>query len=129
MTLLLLFFAGCPPAKTPPDTAGGVACGSALTCGADEVCVQENYPADCENRTDTGAACPEGTTATRCGGAGMPCCCGPTPDPSYQCYAPSGCGDVATCDCVSAACPSGKACTAVGSETSGLFLCEELPVP
>jgi hypothetical protein len=136
LLLLALVLVGCPDPK-PVDTdtsveAGveaGVACGTELTCEAAEVCVQEAFEPACTPLTDSGATCPEGTTETMCGGAGQPCCCEPAPEMTYRCYAPSGCGDAPTCDCVSAACPSDKACMSVGSETSGVFQCEALPKP
>ncbi len=129
-TFLLLLLAGCP-APTPADTAdtAGIACGDTLMCTGAAVCVREGYEPTCENVTDTAAECPEGTTASHCGGDGHPCCCGPMPDPTFQCYEPSGCGDTPTCDCVEAACPADKACSSLISETSGMFSCDELPKP
>lgn len=121
--LLLLACTGTPDSTTPIKTET-MACGT-LACKATEVCLEESYPPECENRTDTGVDCPEGTTASMCGGAGFPCCCGPAPEMTYACVDASACGN--TCDCIE--CPTGKACIPVGSESSGVFLCEELPMP
>ncbi len=130
----LLILAACTghPATdgTTRDTdVPAIACGAALTCTGGKVCVEESEPPVCEARQDTDAPCPEGTTESLCGGAGYACCCGPTPPMTYQCYAPTGCGDTVRCDCVAAACSEGKWCTGVSSETSGIFLCEDPPVP
>ncbi len=122
MTLLLLLLA-CTASK-PTDDSVGQSCGL-LNCNAAESCLQESYEPTCENRTDTGAPCPEGTTASMCGGAGIACCCEPPPEMTYQCVDATACGN--TCDCIS--CPGDKACISVGSESSGVFLCEELPKP
>jgi hypothetical protein len=110
------------------DPAGGIACGDALTCTGREVCVRESAPADCQALDgDSDASCPEGTTETMCGGAGYPCCCGPTPEPTWTCVVPDGCGGEPTCECVP--CEDGKQCTSVGSETSGVFSCDDPPAP
>lgn len=122
MTFLLLLLC-CTVAETKDDSSGK-SCGS-LSCKPGESCLQESYPPACENRADTGTPCPEGTTATLCGGAGIACCCEPPPEMTYQCIDATACGN--SCDCIS--CPEGKACTTVGSQTSGVFLCEELPMP
>lgn len=125
---LLLILTGCP-APPPTDTTAGIPCGTTLTCTGDDVCVEQLDPPDCADREDTGVACPEGTTPSQCGGAGLPCCCGPTPEPTWQCWDATACGDAPTCDCVADACPSNMTCTASGSETSGVFQCEEPAMP
>lgn len=132
--LLVLLLAGCPTAKAPGDSADPAdtarfACGDTLTCAATEVCVADQYPATCTDRTDTGAPCPDGTTATQCGGAGLPCCCEPTPAPVYRCHDASACGDPPTCDCLVDVCPASLACTSRASETGRAFLCEEPSKP
>ncbi|MDP2316381.1 MAG: hypothetical protein Q8P41_26015 [Pseudomonadota bacterium] len=125
MIHLLLLLAGCPPTDTPEDTAT-LACGT-LTCTGAEVCIQESYEPECENRTDTGAACPEGTTASMCGGAGIPCCCGAAPEQTYSCHDAGTCGDTPACDCLGDVCPEGKECMGSGSES--VFTCSEPPKP
>lgn len=128
--LLLLLLAGCPDSEPPSDSSGAdFACGDTLTCTSTQVCVADHYPAECEDRTDTGAPCPEGTTATRCGGAGMPCCCEPAPEPIYRCEDASACGDTPTCDCLGEVCPASLACMSQASESGRTFVCEELPKP
>lgn len=125
LSFLLLLLAGCP--NPEPTDSSSIACGTALTCTGSDVCVEQIDPAVCENREDTGVACPDGTTASQCGGAGLACCCGPTPDPTWQCWDAAACGDAPTCDCVVDACPSGMGCAEV--EASGVFQCEELAKP
>jgi len=126
-----LFVAGCPdPDKADTDPAvTGVACGAELTCDVNEVCIRTAYEPACTPLTDTAATCEEGTTYTRCGGDGQPCCCEPAPEMTYRCYAPTGCEGTPTCDCVQSGCPVDLACMSVGSETSGVFQCEALAKP
>lgn len=129
-SLLLLVLVACAGPATTDDTGTGpIACGAALTCGGGAVCVQEAFAPSCQTRLDTAVACPEGTTESMCGGAGMPCCCAPAPPMTYRCYEPAGCGTVPACDCVQAACSPDKQCMGVTSETSGIFRCEEPAAP
>jgi hypothetical protein len=128
--LLLPLLAAC--LGTPPDSSGEtagapLACGAALSCEADDVCVAERYEPACDARADTGAACPDGTTATLCGGDGHPCCCAPAPEETYTCQGAAACGDTPSCACVT--CPGDKACTERASETGREFVCEELAKP
>jgi hypothetical protein len=122
--MLLLLLVACPLGKEPSDSepVGDLACG-ALTCGGEEVCVETFLPASCQNLTDTGDACPEGTTRTLCGGAGFPCCCEPAPDPTWACQT---CAGTPSCDCVT--CEGSQACTASGAGERQ-FNCENLPKP
>ena len=120
--LLLPLLTGCASDK---DSGAAVACGTALTCSEPAVCVRQSISATCETREDTATACPEGTEPTQCGGAGLPCCCEPTPEPTYSCFDASACADPVGCDCVGAACDAGTDCSAA---TDG-FACEELPKP
>lgn len=94
------------------DTApGGRACGSDLTCGEGTVCVVDETSADCT--ADTGDArhpCPAGTLPSQCGGAGVPCCCGPKPPNVYRCVEAPDCGDTPACDCVESVCPEDRVC-------------------
>ncbi|MES2638391.1 MAG: hypothetical protein V4850_02885 [Myxococcota bacterium] len=125
-----LLLVGCPTADKPDSSdTDPLACGEALTCDATAVCVRDSHEPDCEDRADTGAPCPEGTTASMCGGAGMPCCCGATPEPTYRCYEAGTCGESPTCDCLGAVCGESEGCSSVGSETSRLYACDELPKP
>ncbi len=123
MNLLLLLLLGCPT-NGSDDSPASLACGTSLTCTGQQVCVREDYVPECGTRADTGVDCPEGTTPSQCGGAGVPCCCGPLPDPTYQCYEPTGCDEAPTCDCVADACPADKMCSAV-LDTTRQFACAE----
>jgi hypothetical protein len=111
---------------TSADTETGessVACGEG-DCQVGEVCLNFPQAPMCENKIDD-EPCPEGTEDTQCGGAGLPCCCGPTPPTLTECTVPSGCGEMVDCACLSEVCiPS---CSATG--TDGVFFCEEGPVP
>lgn len=118
--MLLLLACVLTPDSTDPVVAT-VACDT-LSCGTDEVCIVEEYEPACENLYDTGMSCPEGTTLTMCGGAGIACCCEPPPPASYSC---ASCTSEPSCDCVT--CPADKACEATG--TTGTFRCAELPKP
>lgn len=117
--LLLLACVLTPDSK---DSTGTPLACDTLTCGGDEVCVVEQYEPVCQNLDDTAGACPDGTTRSMCGGAGIPCCCEPTPAPTYSC---AECSGEPSCDCVT--CPADKACEATG--TAGTFQCAELPKP
>lgn len=110
-------------------TGGGdIPCGAALTCTGADVCVEEVYePTNCAPLTAPDVACPTDKLQTFCGGAGEICCCDAPAPSTFTCDAGSGCG--ATVDCACLTCPMGKQCTAVGSETSGVFRCEEPPKP
>lgn len=82
-------------AEYPP-----VECGDALTCEAGDVCIVEPNQPECTN-LGKGETCPKGTTETNCGGAGIPCCCGPTPPPDYRCTSGAPCGgDLPSCECL-----------------------------
>lgn len=126
--MLLLLLIGCPLGKetgdsTPDSPAPSFECGE-TTCAGTDVCVEERLPAACENLYDSGAECPEGTTRTKCGGAGIPCCCEPAPDPTYTCQA---CGETPSCDCVT--CATDLWCVQLSSETSRNFACERPDKP
>ncbi len=116
---------------TGGDATGGgggssvdVPCGEAICSGGDYCLVIPIAPA-C-TPLDEGNMCPEGTTETQCGGAGLPCCCGETPPPETSCVAPEGCeGEVPSCACLVEPCEVGRDC--VDTATPGEILCEELP--
>lgn len=118
MWLLLL---GCLTSPSPEDSVRGLACDS-RSCGAGNVCLVESYEPACTNLADTGETCPDGTTRSMCGGAGIPCCCGATPDETFSCAT---CDGEPSCDCVT--CPGDKACEA--TTEAGVFRCAELPKP
>lgn len=118
----MLFFLACVLTPDSKDTAESPVACDTLTCSGTDVCVMEEHEHVCQTLEDTAAGCPDGTTATMCGGAGIPCCCEPTPAPTWSCAA---CGEVASCDCVT--CPGDKVCEATGTE--GTFRCAELPKP
>ena len=109
-------------------SGGGIACGKALTCSGAEVCVEVTYePGNCTPLGDPNGKCPTDKFQTFCGGAGGVCCCDPPPPTTYSCNPGSGCAGAVTCQCIT--CPDSKMCTPVGSETSGVFRCEEPPKP
>lgn len=125
MTVLLLLFA-CTSGS--PKDSGAISCGE-LSCEGETVCLRETYSPECVNRVDTAEPCPEGTTPSMCGGAGIPCCCEPAPAATYQCVSASACSAEPACDCLGEVCPEDKECTSVSSPTSGLFSCDELAKP
>ncbi len=124
---VLLLLVACFP-NIPPDY-GLIGCGGTFTCEGGKVCLQQSFAPDCTAHSDTDGACPDGTTEAMCGGDGHPCCCAPPPDMTFTCIDAGTCGDVPTCDCLGEVCPRGKECIGVGAEASGVFLCEEPPVP
>lgn len=129
---ILCFLLACDD-KSDGDSSttatGALSCGSALRCADSEVCIEQTHPEVCTDRSDTAEECPEGSTATRCGGIGTPCCCEPAPDSTYRCYDASLCAEPATCDCAAAACEESSGCAAVGDDASRLFRCEQLAMP
>ena len=111
---------GDDPGGAGPGGSGGgggaeyppVECGDALTCDAGDVCIVEPNEPECTN-LGKGETCPEGTTEQICGGAGFPCCCGPTPPPDYRCVSGAPCGgELPTCECLDP-CTGGDECIAV----------------
>lgn len=116
------------------DTGGGggaeyppVDCGDALTCEAGDVCIVEPNEPDCTN-LGKGESCPEGTTETSCGGAGIPCCCGPTPPPDHRCTSGAACdGELPTCECLEP-CTDGDQCVGLGISEYA-FQCEPSAMP
>ena len=123
--LLFLLLAACSDGA--PDDTEAIACGDTLRCTGDAICLQESFEPTCEDAPGEDPTCPEGTTLAMCGGDGHACCCGPRPEPRWACAVPTACDGAATCDCVE--CPQGKECSTVGSETSGVFSCDEPAVP
>jgi hypothetical protein len=122
LLLLVPLLTGCASDKA---SGAAAACGTALTCSDPAVCVRQAYSPSCETRKDTADACPEGTEPSRCGGDGHPCCCEPTPDATYSCFDASACAAPVGCDCVTAACDDGTAC----SPAVDGFTCDELAKP
>ncbi len=109
-------------AEYPP-----VDCGDDLTCDAGSVCIVEPNEPECTNLGE-GESCPKGTTETNCGGAGIPCCCGPTPPPDHRCLDASACGGaLPSCDCLDP-CTADDSCIALASSEYA-FQCEPLPAP
>jgi len=102
-----------------------IACGDALSCDAAEVCVEEPNEPMCD-ALPRGETCPRGTRETQCGGAGLPCCCGPTPPPDYRCAPTDGCA-VPTCECLATLCGPGEECSALAEPRT--FRCEPPPAP
>jgi len=103
-----------------------IACGDDLVCEGETVCIVEPNEPACENLVNEADPCPAGTTKTNCGGAGIPCCCEPTPPPDHRCAPSTSCGEAApTCECLDP-CDAGEECTAVGGEDA-TFQCEPPP--
>lgn len=108
------------------DSGGeGIACGDALVCNAAEVCVEEPNAPLCEP-LPRGEMCPRGTAETSCGGAGLPCCCGPTPPSDYRCASAEGC-EPPTCECLPMLCMGGDTCGALAEPRN--FRCEPPAAP
>ena len=108
---------------TETDTSGqGFACGE-LECAVGEACLTFPQSPNCSDKPDN-QPCPDGTTETQCGGAGLPCCCEPPPPSLFQCADTSACGDVVECGCLPECVP---ACSATGDPQ--VFICEEPPAP
>ena len=114
---------------TEGGTSGSLSCGASLSCAASEVCVRQDWPPVCSDRVDTGEPCPEGSTPTRCGGIGTPCCCEAAPDPTHACFDVSACADPVGCDCVNAACAEASQCAATADGQPRHFACEVLAMP
>lgn len=105
-----------------------IACGAQLTCTGADVCIEEVYePTNCAPLIPPDVACPGDKFQTFCGGAGEICCCDAPAPSTFTCDAGTACGGTVDCSCLT--CPMGKQCIAVGSETSGMFRCEEPPKP
>jgi hypothetical protein len=115
---------GGSPTTGGSGGAASVACGDAdLTCGPTEVCVEETNEPDCTNLDNEADPCPDGTTKTNCGGAGIPCCCGPTPPSDYRCASSTLCAGAIDCECV-APCTGEDFCDQLAD---GTFRCEPPP--
>jgi hypothetical protein len=125
MMVLALVVIGCLPA-TPTPPGDPPRCGPTLACRGDEVCVQQTYEPSCDERLDTGADCPEGTTPSRCGGVGYPCCCGDAPEPTWSCVAPIDCDGEVTCACLPDACSEGACEPTLDPDA---FVCAPLAKP
>lgn len=105
------------------DTGGEpIACGD-IECAADQACLTFKPEPECTNNPDQDP-CPPDTTEAQCGGAGLPCCCGPTPSTVTECVDPV-CEGPLDCACLVDVCV--PACTP--SATPGVFLCEAPPEP
>ena len=103
---------------------GTTACGASLVCDASSVCIVDEKSAKCTALVDDAGTCPAGQTKSQCGGIGYPCCCGEAPPPVYECYTPTACGDVPTCDCVNDACEVAGLCTDLTADAARTFRCE-----
>ena len=108
--------------STTPD--GGPECGE-MQCFVGEVCLTFPQAPTCSPKAED-QPCPEGTTESQCGGAGLPCCCEPPPPTIYECREPpSSCGEPADCACLAEVCV--PACEM--SAQPNVFICEEPPAP
>lgn len=110
--------------ETSGDTDGTpLACGD-VTCGPDMACLTFPQAPNC-TELQQGEMCPEGTTESACGGAGIPCCCEPPPPTIYTCTPTDACGDTVDCSCLVDVClPS-----CIGTAQELVFICEEPPAP
>lgn len=109
---------------TESETTGTpLACGE-IECGPDEACLTFPQQPNCQDLME-GEMCPEGTTETQCGGAGLPCCCEPTPPPIYMCTPTDACGDSIDCTCLADVCT--PMCTATADAL--VFVCDAPPPP
>lgn len=107
---------------------GGVPtpCGDALTCTGTQACVVTVLEPACTNKANEADPCPPGTMDAMCGGAGIACCCEPTPPPEQACVDAAACGGTVSCACLTQVCDLGAQCmdTAAGEVT-----CAPLPAP
>jgi hypothetical protein len=117
------FNAGADTTSSTETGGESFACGD-IDCAADQACLTFGQQPMCENKQDD-QPCPEGTTETLCGGAGIPCCCGPTPASIYQCTATTECGEIVDCGCLAEVCT--PQCWATAD--AKVFICEEGPAP
>jgi hypothetical protein len=100
------------------DTSGeSIPCGE-IECAADQACLTFPQEPMCTDKPED-QPCPRGTTETQCGGAGLPCCCGPTPAAVTECVDPA-CEGPVDCDCLADVCTP----TCTPSVTAGVFICE-----
>jgi hypothetical protein len=82
----------------------------------------------CSPAPDDAGTCPDGTTASLCGGIGYACCCAPPPPPTYACVKAGGCSGERTCECLGITCPDGKMCLGQGGKPDE-FHCIPAPQP
>lgn len=105
------------------DTGGeSFACGE-IECAANQACLTFPQAPMCTEKPE-GQPCPADTTETQCGGAGLPCCCGPTPPTLFECVDPA-CEGPLDCTCLADVCI--PACWPTG--TPSVFICEAPPAP
>jgi hypothetical protein len=111
--------------STESAETGGepIDCGES-ECAADQACLTFFTPPMCMNKFED-EPCPDGTTEAHCGGAGIPCCCGPTPAPVYECVATSACGELVDCACLADVCVPDCSATAAAR----VFYCQEPAAP
>lgn len=109
-------------------SGGGVPtpCGDALTCTGTQACVVTVLEPVCTNKANEADPCPPGTMDAMCGGAGIACCCEPTPPPDHACVDAAACGGTVSCACLPQACDLGGQCTDTGV---GEVTCSPLPAP
>ncbi|MEM6294586.1 MAG: hypothetical protein AAGA54_25150 [Myxococcota bacterium] len=101
-----------------------ISCGPDLVCDAGQACIRTPQDAACTSvsTNEENPQCPDGTMLTACGGAGGPCCCGPTPPPTYACIDAPECGGPPTCECLAAPCDPQEFCSNTTNE--GEVICE-----
>lgn len=104
------------------DAAAGQPCGAELTCAAGTVCVVDPVERECLG-SEEGLACPEGTEPAQCGGAGLPCCCGPDQPSTARCVDAAACSDTPSCDCLDAVCPVDRVCETHDDPSGAYFMC------
>lgn len=105
-----------------------IPCGD-TECSVGQLCERESFAPSCTNLDNPDDDCPAGETKTQCGGAGIPCCCGPTPPATFTCIpTKNSCAThPPTCDCIE--CDPGEDCATIGSVDSGVLECSAPPAP
>lgn len=101
-------------------------CGDTLTCTGTQACVVTVLQPACTNKANPADPCPPGTMDSMCGGAGLPCCCEPTPLPEHACVDAAACGGTVSCACLPQACDLGAECM---DSAAGEVTCAPLPAP
>jgi hypothetical protein len=106
-----------------------VVCGDGQVCDAGDVCVEEVFDPPCDNYDPKVEMCPVDTVPSQCGGAGIPCCCGPADPSVFTCLTPTDCTGTPDCECLGDICEGEKMCQELGSKTGATFQCVTPPAP
>lgn len=131
LTLSLCFVVACDKGEDTTDESSmtststetgsePIPCGD-IECAANQTCLTFPQAPMCTSINE-GEMCPPDTTEAACGGAGGPCCCGPTPPTITECV-DTPCDGPVDCACLVDVCI--PAC--MTSITPGVFICQEDP--